>query len=116
MTRREVKTLLKTFIIVTSFLLLLGYAGFRAENLIRGPELTITSPQTGTTTNSALIEIRGTTRNISYVTLNGDKITTDKNGSFKNKLLLSYGYNIITVEAKDRFGKVINRTIQLVYK
>jgi hypothetical protein len=116
MTRREVKTILKTFLIVSSFLLLLGYAGFRAENLIRGPELAITSPQTGTTTESALIEIQGVTRNISYVTLNGDKITTDKDGVFKSKLLLSYGYNIITVEAKDRFGRVINRTIQLVYK
>jgi hypothetical protein len=116
MTRREVKTILKTFLIVSSFLLLLGYAGFRAENLVRGPGLTITSPQTGTTTESALIEVQGVTRNISYVTLNGDKITTDKDGVFKSKLLLSYGYNIITVEAKDRFGRVINRTIQLVYK
>jgi hypothetical protein len=116
MTRREIKTALKTFIIIGAFVLLIGYAGFRAQSFIQGPQLTITSPTSGTTTTSSVVEISGTTKNISFITLNGDKIFTDKNGVFKNKLLLSYGYNIITVEAKDRFGRTIDRNIQLVYK
>jgi hypothetical protein len=115
-TRRDIKRLLKILAVVFVVLTLIIYAGFRAKNLFLGPQLEITSPTDGQVVDQSLVEISGTARNISFLKLNDAKIFTDENGLFKYKLLLSYGYNIISVEADDRFGRVVKKNIRLIYK
>ena len=48
--------------------------------------------------------------------MNDRQMFTDEEGEFSEKLLLSYGYNIITVKAKDRFGRETKKTLELIYK
>ena len=115
-TRRDIKRLLKIFIILVAVFTLLVYAGFRAKNLFLGPQLNILSPTDGQVVEQSLVEIVGTAKNISFLKLNDNKIFTDEKGVFKEKLLLSYGYNIISVEVEDRFGRVVKKTIRLIYK
>lgn len=116
MTRRETRHLFKLLLCIGAFAVLFGYAAFRAKDLVLGPRLEIASPSSGAVIDESLVEIQGEAKNISFLTLNGNKIFTDEEGFFKEKLLLSYGYNVITVAAKDRFGRVNTKTIQLVYK
>lgn len=115
-TRRGIKRILKilTLILVAGTILI--YAGFKAKDLVLGPQLAITSPIDGAVMDQSLVEITGTVKNISFLRLNDNKIFADEHGVFREKLLLSYGYNIISVEADDRFGRSIQKTIRLIYK
>jgi hypothetical protein len=115
-TRRDIKRLLQIIIVVFVALTLLTYAGFKAKNLFLGPRLEVLSPIDGQVLDQSLVEITGTAKNISFLKLNDNKIFTDEEGRFKEKLLLSYGYNIISVEADDRFGRVVKKNIRLIYK
>lgn len=97
-------------------LFIVGYALFQASNLIRGPIIDIYTPQNGATYNSILIEIDGRARNIAYINLNGTKMFTDKDGYFSEKLLLSPGYNVVTLDATDKFGKHTEKKLELILK
>jgi hypothetical protein len=114
--RLKVKRLLKIWVTLGIIAVILGYGVFQAKNLIAGPDIEIASPANGALLGESLVEIRGTAKHISFFTLNGDKIYTDETGAFKEKILLSYGYNIVTLEAKDRFGRKVTKTLELIYK
>ncbi|PJE74605.1 MAG: hypothetical protein COV01_01065 [Candidatus Taylorbacteria bacterium CG10_big_fil_rev_8_21_14_0_10_41_48] len=114
--RLRTKRLLKIWIIILVAAGLLGYAAFQAEALYLGPRINIDSPTSGISTSTSLITISGSASNISYLSLNGEKIFTDEQGIFKESILLSYGYNIVTVSATDRFGRKVTKSLQLIYK
>jgi hypothetical protein len=114
--RRKIKQLIKFWIAIGAIGIIVGYGGFRAKNLVTGPELTVSSPASGTLLADPLVEIKGTAKNISFLTLNDNKIYTDESGVWSEKILLSYGYNVMTVKAKDRFGRTTSKTLQLMYK
>lgn len=92
-----------------------GYAIFQARKLIEGPELTITSPINGIVVHDDLVNIIGVAKNIREITLNDRPIFVDENGNFREKLLLYPGYNIIKLQATDKFGKQIKKEIQNVF-
>jgi hypothetical protein len=114
--RRRVKRLVKIWIALSAIVIVLGYGAFKAKDFVRGPKLAVLSPRDGEMLHDSLVEIKGTTNNISFLTLNDNKIFTDESGNFTEKILLSSGYNVMTVEAKDRFGRKITKTLQLMYK
>ncbi|HEY0908305.1 MAG TPA: hypothetical protein VGE35_03070 [Candidatus Paceibacterota bacterium] len=114
--RRKVKRWIKIWAIVAVAALVIGYGIFRAMSFIEGPDIGIDSPANGATLAESLVEVKGFARNISFLTLNGEKIFTDESGVFSEQVLLSYGYNIMTLEAKDRFGRTAQKTLQLIYK
>jgi hypothetical protein len=114
--RRRVKRLVKIWLSVGIIMLVLVYGGFKAKDIAQGPRLSITSPEDGSSFRDSLITISGTANNLSFLTLNGGKIFTDESGKYNEKILLSNGYNRITVEAVDRFGRKVTRTLQLTLK
>lgn len=114
--RRKVKRMLKVWIAVTAIVIVVGYGAFKAKNLAEGPRLEVSSPTNGYTSRTALVEIKGTAENISFLTLNGAKIFTDESGAYDESILLSPGYNVVTLEAKDRFGRTVTRELQLTYR
>jgi hypothetical protein len=93
-----------------------GYSLFQSRHLIWGPQITIDYPQNGSTMTEPFLEVAGSARNIAYLDLNGRQIFIDEHGRFSEKLLLSYGYNIIAVHARDRFSRETNKTLELIYK
>jgi hypothetical protein len=113
---REWNKKIKTIIVSLFAIAIAGYVVYELHSLVRGPVITIDSPQSGSVYNSPLIEITGKTSNISYFSLNNKKIFTDRLGNFNEELLLSPGYNIITLEARDRFGKVVTKKLELILK
>ncbi|MDO8594462.1 MAG: hypothetical protein Q7R93_03030 [bacterium] len=92
------------------------YAYLQSKEYLRGPMVTIEEPPNGALSTTSLVHIRGTSHNISFLTLNGKQIFTDEQGRFKESLLLPEGYSIMTLEAKDRFGHVVEKRLELVYK
>lgn len=92
------------------------YTALQTRDLIRGPQITITSPLMGQKLAEAAVDITGRAELISHLYLNDNPIFTDQHGGFNQKLLLAPGYNIIKLEAKDRFNRTISKTIQLIYQ
>ncbi|OHB09807.1 MAG: hypothetical protein A3H52_00380 [Candidatus Zambryskibacteria bacterium RIFCSPLOWO2_02_FULL_39_26] len=97
-------------------MVIVGYSIFQAWKLISGPIIDIYTPQNGATYSQTLIEIEGRARNISYLNLNDRPIFTNKNGYFKEKLLLSPGYNIIKLDAKDKFKNYTKKRLEIILK
>jgi len=97
-------------------LLIVGYSLFQAEKLIAGPIIDVFTPESGATYHSPLIEITGRARNIAYLSLDDRKIFTDKDGYFTEKLLLSPGYNIIKLDAQDKFKTYREKKIEVILK
>jgi hypothetical protein len=94
---------------------ILVYTYFKTENLLLGPTISLTAPADGASVTEPLVELRGRARRIASLFLNGDKIFTDENGYFKEKLLLAEGHNIIKLEAADKFGRQTEKFLSLVY-
>ena len=97
-------------------LIIFGYSLFQAKKLISGPIIDIYTPQNGATYSQTLVEIDGRARNIAYLNLNDKPIFTDKNGYFKEKILLSPGYNIIKLDARDKFKTYVEKKLEIILK
>lgn len=109
-------SILRIVLISLFGLVIVGYSLFQAQKLLTGPVLDVYNPQNGTTYNQVLIEISGRAQNISYLNLDDRPIFTDKDGYFKEKLLLSPGYNIIKLDAIDKFKKYTEKKLELILK
>lgn len=108
---------LRLFLIIISVCLLLGYGLFNARNLLIGPSIEIYSPPSlEIETEENTVTIKGRVKNMTYLSLSGRPIFVDTEGLFEEKLLLSPGFNIIEIRAKDRFKKEIAKTIKIYYK
>lgn len=80
-----------------------------------GPEVWIVHPRDGQVVSNTAITMSGGSRNIAWIELNGRQIFTDENGFWNEKLLVSDGPSIMTVKARDRFGRSTEESI-LIYK
>ncbi len=93
-----------------------GYILFNSRIFIAGPKLTVTTPASGASFDLNLIKVTGNTENTTFISINDRPILIDENGAFNETLLLSPGYNIIMVEAKDKFDRTITERLDLFYK
>jgi hypothetical protein len=114
-TRHGIKKLIRLGIIGTFCLSVFCFGLFKAKNIIQGATLTLNTPVMSTSTPSLAV-FDGIATNTSFLSMNGRKIFTNEAGYFKEELLLSLGYNIIQIEAVDRFGKKETQTLELIYK
>lgn len=97
-------------------LVIIGYSWSRTRNLLSGPALTVKNPAKIATVFEPLIKIEGEVRRVDHLNLNGGKIFADSQGRFSEQLLLHPGYNIIKLEASDRFGRRVARFLELAYQ
>lgn len=113
---RNAISILRISLITLFGLIIISYSIFQAWKLLSGPIIDVYNPQNGATFSQALIEVEGRAKNIAYLNLNDRPIFTDKSGYFKEKILLSPGYNIIKLDARDKFKKYTERKIELILK
>ena len=93
-----------------------GYSVYQSRNIVKGPSIIITEPENGTSFNHSPITIKGQAFNNTEISIDNRLIFIDEKGIFKEKYLLSPGYNIITIVAKDKFGKTVKKILELVYQ
>lgn len=89
--------------IVLGALLLLLYVLFQARFLIAGPHITLTTEPY--TIHENVLQIEGQVVNHTALTLNGAPIHTDQYGNFSELLVTHGSYTIMTLQAKDRYGR-----------
>lgn len=93
-----------------------GYAYLQSDDLIKGPEIVITNPESGSSLDESLVKVEGTAHRISRLYLNGQQIFTDDKGYFSESLLLAPGYNILVITATDSFNRQTEKQIELNLK
>ena len=103
-------------LLILFFILLISYSIFQARFLILGPQIWIINPQDGRTVESPLVTIEGQARNIAWISLNDRQIFTDEEGRWSEKLIVSSGISIMTVKARDHFGRETKKSVQIVLK
>lgn len=73
------------------------------------PVLSVTSPVEGLVTNQSVVTVIGTTNDATSspvtLTINGEEVTVNEDGSFSHDVTLVAGENTITIVATDAAGK-----------
>jgi hypothetical protein len=110
------KLIIKTLFIAFFVLIIVGYGLFQSQKIIGGPKISISSPTTGEVVTHGDVDIAGVATNISAISLNDRPIFIDEAGKFSEKLMLYPGYNIIKLTAQDKFGKKVEKDLELVYQ
>ena len=100
-------------ILVAFFLLVAAYAYFEGRALLWGPRIAIENRVM--TVYEPYIAIEGRAERISSLSMNGKSISVTEDGNFSEPYVLSPGYNRIMLEARDRFGKTTERSLEIVY-
>ena len=108
------QTKLKYLLAVAFGAAVIGYGLYQMRNLISGPLIVVDSPINGSSLTSSLVTIRGHARQVAKLFLNGAPLTPDHTGRFESQLLLAAGYNIIQLAGEDRFGRRVEKKLELV--
>ena len=103
------------------FLSIILYAFFRSRDLILGVKIKDvmvngTLVENYSTFSNSIINITGNAVNAIHLTLDGREISINQKGDFTETLALLPGYNIINIEAIDKFGKTDKKDYKLTYK
>lgn len=114
--REKTKRYIKIAIIAIVVLSILGYAYSTTEALLHGATITVISPENGATVHHSPIVIKANVENAATITLNGRTVFSNGEGEIIEREMLNTGYNIIVLQAKNRFGQSTEKTIELVYK
>jgi len=106
---------IKKIVIILVMVIIVGYSFYQTKNMIYGPVLVISYPSSGMTMKDSLVEVRGFVKNASYITMNDNQFFVDEEGNFKEKILLSDGYNVIELSIKDKFEREKTEILELMY-
>ena len=98
------------------FLLVVGYLAYQLHFLISPPSLTVFEPTPDSIAENSILTVRGEAEISAKLTINGQMVYVDKDGSFKQEMTLSQGLNVIRVEAANRFGKTNSVVRQVMLK
>lgn len=91
----------------------LSYFLYQARFMILGPIVEITAPSNGALVASSVVNVEGKAKNVAWISLNGRQIFTDEEGRWSEKLMVSPGPSTMTVKSRDRFGREVEKSIQI---
>jgi cytoskeletal protein RodZ len=106
--------ILKFLSLSAAMALVLVYLGFQVHAIITPPTIEIISPTDGLSTDSAIVSVRGRVFEESQVSVNGESILLNKDGTFMAEVDLRRGLNLITVEAKKRYSNTSTEYLRVV--
>ena len=94
---------------------LAGFALYRFSPLLRGVDFALNaeSPQISTV---PLFTLSGRVARASTLMINGRAVDMSKTNQFKDTVLLLPGFNVITLNATNKFGKESSHTIRVQYE
>ncbi len=62
-----------------------------------------------------ILKVTGNARNAVSLTLNNREISINKDGDFDETIVLLSGYNIIQIQARDKFGYVDEKNYKVMF-
>lgn len=115
--RQSFKKILKITLLSVFFTFIILFSFFRSFDLIFGVKIKEVSIEeiNGTKVVDNIVNVKGRAKNATSLKLNGREISIDKAGYFNETIALLSGYNIITIEAQDKFKHTDIKNYQLIY-
>jgi hypothetical protein len=110
------KTILKIGGFALFFILIVLYGFLRSKDLLFGVKIKNVNLQDGATMAESIIDVSGNAKNAIRLSLDGREISIDQKGNFNETIALNQGYNIIEIEAQDKFGFVDKKAYKLMLK
>lgn len=101
----------RTFLSVSLFTVISVYTFIQMHEIFYG--INIKANIESYIESTQISKISGQAKNAIYLTINGREIYVDKDGTFTENMALPYGFSIITLVAKDQFGKTIEKTMEV---
>jgi hypothetical protein len=101
-------------ILITFFVLAVGYAVYEAQGLLYGPRIHLENESFAS--DSSFVSIKGRAERISELRINGKTVSVRENGEFEEPFLLAPGSNRIILEARDARGRTAMETLDIVYR
>lgn len=111
----RLRTICLALAVAVLLLVLVGYIAYQARFLLTGPQI-VAADTAITTVNERTVTIAGEARNIARIALNGQQIYTNPEGAFAEQVVLTEGYNLLTIAATDRYGRTSEVVREYVYK
>ncbi len=97
--------IIKNSLVVLGAVVVFVYLGWQTWSLIKPPSLEILYPAENFITTSGMTKILGKVNNESWVGINGQEVTVDRDGFFTIDINLNKGLNVIKLEARRKHGK-----------
>lgn len=97
------------------FVLIFIFAFSRSKDLIFGVKIKDVTLADGTTAMESIVKVAGNAKNAVRLALNGREISVDQQGNFSETIALLPGYNIVSIEARDKFGYEDEKNYKLIY-
>jgi hypothetical protein len=82
-----------------------SYIGSEVRSVMAAPELTVYGPLDGVATQDASVVVSGATEPGTDVTVNGQEVLLNSDGTFEMEVALERGINVITVEGAKRYSQ-----------
>lgn len=112
----EIRRLLQWTMVIMGISIILGYGIFAFKGIVWGPRVILNTSLNGSATTSPLVVVSGRSIRITRLFLNGATTTLDLAGNFSESLLLSRGYNIMTLEGFDKYGRGTKEIIEMTLR
>lgn len=109
----SIKNYIKLFSVIGLFSFIFIYSLFQTRSIKNGVLLQVNNIENGIETTEEIFSIEGNAKHASQLLVNGREILIDKENNFKTEVLLSPGYNIVTIEAEDRFNKYTKQIFEV---
>ncbi len=110
------KKILLTTIGIGLFVVIGIYTVMKMKDVIWGVQVTVRGVIDGETVTEPKITLEGNARNIEVLTINDRVVGVSEDGEFRDSLILSPGYNVVSIKGDDKFGKHISQQYRVVYK
>ncbi len=112
----SIKRFLGIGLLAGLFAFIAFYTLWETKALSKGVDLQLEGITDGAILSNDVISLKGSALHASHIAIDGREIEVDKDDKFTEELVLSPGYNIISIEAKDKFGKKTQNAYRVFYK
>lgn len=112
----NIKKFLGVGVFIGLFVFIVFYAFFQTRSLARGVDLVVKGISDGAIFEGNILNLTGQATHAKHIRINDREILVDKDNNFSDELVLSPGYNIITIEAEDKYDKKTEASYRVFYK
>lgn len=91
-----------------------SFVAYNIKDTIVGAPLSVRMVKDGSTVADPFLPIEGNAKHAKQVHINGRPVIIDQEGNFSDGVILSPGYNVVTISQKDKFGKEKEKVVRLV--
>lgn len=91
---------------------LIGFIAFRNMREVFGGVKIDARVEQAENLNNNIFNLNGNAKHATFISINGREIFIQKNGDFKEKIAMPEGYSVVTIFARNKFGKDQEKTLE----